>query len=273
MKAVPAMLRIKLTSAPVLCILVISPGCEKKPSAAPVVQVPCRIVIVLKPGENVGGVNNIGCRLSEQQVLDYMQALNSYGPRYGHNVQFVHNPPEVWESTNLTVRPHSLIAWWSLDMNPNSQTNDPLYDDTKINIYFVGDVRDPNAPQATYNGNTTDALNATECPNLPLRAHFFIGDRAWLNNGQPLLAPGDRVLEHEMCHFLIRQYGARPPLVVNQIPVCPALPAEGTRGYDATEHDPGSSHLMRPSTPHGDISTQDAKECSTRVINNLFLLP
>lgn len=256
----------------VFCLLT---ACERKSSTPPATTVNVRCVLVLNPNDTPGGANNIGCRLSWTQVMNYMQALNNYGARYGNNASFVYNTTqEVWQSTNLNQRPYSLIDWWSLDVNPNSTTNDPNYDDTKIQIYFVGDIRDPNAP-GTYNANTTDPLDGTECTNLTQRPHIFSSDRAFLNNGQPYVALADRCLEHEMCHFLIRQKGPRPPYSIGPIPVCPAFPAQGQGRYDVVEHDANANatHLMRRPTPHGQIAAIDTTETSGRVNNHQYLLP
>lgn len=244
-------------------------GCDKTETQVPAAVVNCNIVVVLALGDTLGNRSNQGCRLTAQEVREYMNGLNVFAQNYGRNVQFIWNDPPfefVWPApiSDPMIRGLNIGLFWGHALQPSGVIQYPYYDASKINIYFVGDLRNQNNPTSVVNGNTQDPADAywsMQGGGYPLRSHITISDRAFPPpfNGQVTVNLSEHVLEHEMCHFLIRRRAGLP----------------GQSGYTVEEHDPnsGATHLMCASTPHGMITAADAQHCSQKLFGNAYLTP
>lgn len=248
-----------LIIVPVLGILL--PGaCEKKPSEPPPqITIPCNVVIVLKGGfDGVGIRTNVGCRLTFDEVRSYMEQLNKKASFYGANVRLAYNdPPLVWPNLSWDNRPERFIDWLQFSMDITNNLSINRFDPNKINIYFTGTFYfdDPSADKN--NGNTIDPSGTMIFGGgINIRPHIMISDRGYNLGGFPppdgvRVVLSDFVLEHEICHFLIRQQQGVNP----------------NARYDGAEHDatPGATHLMKRAVPHGAVSTADFKEAKARI--------
>ncbi len=250
-------LMVRLCHALPILLIALTGGCGKTSTSTPPNVVKCRVVIALKPGETVGDISNNGCRLNEAEVREYMSFLNQRAAQFGTGVAFDYNDTvEIWDSsaTAFSDRPYSMIEWLDFQLNGLSPDRDQGYDVQAINIYFGGWVEMPgvgNQPK----GFTVDPAAVGNSAVFP---HIFISDRAFHSNpGGITVSVDDRVLEHEMGHFLLRQ-----------------MQNQGGR-YDQGEHDPNpnATHLMKTFAPHGKINNADFNECSLKVVNNRYLQP
>jgi len=204
--------------------------------------------------------NNIGCRLTEDEIGNYMLWLFAYSHRFSDRpLVFEYLPtPSVYRSQNITGRPYSIANWLALDVNNNVDPllNDPNYDPTRINIYFVGDIFQPLDPSGTHIlGFTFDPLART-LSNDTVRSHIFISDRDFDGSGV-IVNCDDLVLEHEFCHFLLRK---------NNI-----------GGYNVDEHDPTENpsvpHLMTINPTGATVLDDDFQKTRIRIVNGTYLLP
>jgi hypothetical protein len=145
--------------------------------------------------------------------------------------------------TNMYWDLDDMLPWFGCDARHRSmlmffaselQEGAPYYMPNYLNIYFHGNMRFNQEGQQcgyfTVVGNTVDPGDA-----IPeIRAHILINDRAGiLPNSPGIFQSGDRVLQHELAHWFLRQRSS-----------------QGGR-YDESEHTNDSSLLMRGNMPHG----------------------
>lgn len=251
----------------VACALLVLPvvGCKRGTTHPVVPTAPINVIVVLKTGEQIGGANNRGCRLTRAQMTEYLDNLNTFCrahwqfqisfPGQGNQVN-----PVVFEDQNLILldlpgQPGARrypIDIWLLAALPTA-VNLGLWDINEVNIFFTGNVQvDINQPSNT-RANTVDPSDA----QAQVVRHLFINDLGFVN-GNAQVIPGWHVLEHEFCHYLIRQKSTQ------------------NGRYTSTEHtfNPNANQLMRPTTAHPAVVVpQDAQEVMQRARAGLWNAP
>lgn len=240
-------------------------GCKKSTTAATVQIVDVNVVVVLSPGEQIGGSANRGCRLTLVQITDHLKSLNSFAKaHWGFQIRYsVDNndlvDPATFEDAELTAadlplsgtsaRRFGLTVWLIISLATAAEIPE-LHVDGKVNIYFTGNIiTDPLKPRGT-GGNTVDPKDATqpipECPTCPpVKRHILVNDLAFDDPGPGTTHLDWNTLPHEFSHYLLRERN----------------PMNGGR-YDAREHAPkDSGQLMQRNSPHPPVTVRaDAEE-------------
>ena len=115
-------------------------ACRKEePPPEQVYNIPVRIVVVLRSGEQIGNPSNAGCRLTLAQIDSYLVALNKFAPEYGAKIVFQYDPP-IEFGINGLPRTYPYTFWVRDVMNYGGVIQDTNWDETKINFYFTGNI-------------------------------------------------------------------------------------------------------------------------------------
>lgn len=246
-----------------LCLVLVASmllcGCkeDQKSTVAPVLPtVQINPIVVLKPGEQIGGSSNRGCRLTKAQMTDHLNNLNNFAKQHwkfqiSFPVQGSQVNPQSFEDTQLVqadlpgnpgARRFPALIWLMASLP--TANNLGLWDSNRVNVFFTGNVQvDFQFPTET-RANTVDPSDAQG----QVVRHIYINDFGFVT-GSANTNLTWHVLPHELCHYLIRQKAT-----------------QGGR-YDTNEHAGANvNQLMKPKTPHPAIVvTADAKEVITRV--------
>lgn len=256
---------IRRTVAWSLLLLLAFVACKKDTTQPTMPTIPVNPIVVLKPGEQIGGSENRGCRLTKAQMTQYLDDLNKFCKEHWHfqisfPVQGSQVAPLEFEDQQLIAadlpfgpgaRKFPFPIWIGLSLP--TANNIGLWDSQKINIFFTGNVQEDYEQPTQTRANTVDPSDAQG----QVVRHIFINDLGFVD-GSAQVHPGWHVLEHELCHYLIRQKST-----------------QGGR-YNSKEHtfNASANQLMKPSTPHpGIVIPQDAVEVKQRVTAGLWNAP
>lgn len=230
------------------------PSLQQPPVIAAAASIPIRVIAVLGPGETLGNPTNYGCRLSDDQIKEYIDELNTYSAtnmallsdgkplRLAFQNRLTGGQFVKWEIAHLVTLQDQCLdelpftgtgicgydprIYDILDFTANViLTGDTGYDVTAINIYFAGNVVVPGSQPA---GHTLDPKGAQSLPAGLERPAIVINDLGFDTASQPGMIIKSRItLEHEICHYLLRR--------------------DNTPGYDDKEHttDTTAQNIMR----------------------------
>jgi hypothetical protein len=205
---------------------------------------------VLETGDIPGDNFNIGCRLTNAHIQDYISELQWRSSIYGNNTRFIWNgsifniPDVLLPNSVVADRTQSELFIVSPD-NPMWQSI--FFDDNAVNIYFVGNIQvggDTNGTRyaATLDPGVPGAFDANSYP-----AFIYVNDGGreadfgfFSSQHTPQVYMGLHILEHEMTHYLDRvqnrTFGTGP----------------GSRTYDSNGHiDQSANNILRAFAPFG----------------------
>ncbi len=156
------------------------------------------------PNEVIGRRQNAGCRLTSQELMNHIGDLQADASFFGNGTTF------PWDGQFNIVNFSNLIIF---DTNGNRRRNGDQFEEEvfgaqnkwtagHVNVYFCGAI-DPD------NDSTNDPGNIP-APGFNRDPQFFPRPYIVINDGGPWNAAGwsahadDRILEHEMTHFMGR---------------------------------------------------------------------
>jgi len=204
-----------------------------------------RVWVVLHPSDPfVGNADNIGSRLTREEITDIVDSLRDNADLYGINVTFIWNGGITMirdQQLPLVGRTQSVAFWDSPDFLIYQSG---FFEPNAVNIYFVGNVQpNPTDPDAVIalTGDPKFADPRDIPPSILMNDGGFESFLGFNPDFTPQLVQSYFVLEHEMAHFLARfcapnndTFGMAPNI----------------RVYDEGEHaPPGSNNLLRPGGP------------------------
>ncbi len=173
-------------------------------------QIQLHVYIMVHSNDTVGFRNNVGCRLSENEVNAVVNKMIDHQAIYGTGTKFLYDAATDLQIFSWNWQGTSQHRWFGQDVM-GLVLEAGYWDPNAINIYFVGyDTGD--APQSVVYGLTTDPAGT----GLPITAPIIvINDGGYVSgdgfativgnfedNPQRLLDAN--TLSHEMAHYLGR---------------------------------------------------------------------
>lgn len=260
----------------------VSCDCGKSTKKQLIGNVKINPIVHLKPGEQIGGQNNQGCRLSVVQMSTYLINLDAFcRENWSFSISYpgqdTQNPAQSvvvpvvyadevfqeWEGeVNIRNMPHDVFGFRVKASVPLG-----IWQGGHVNLYFTGNVlQDMGDPDDT-NAHTRDPADATKQTTYGFLVppHIYLNDRGW-EDGPSEVLPDYYVLEHEFAHFLLRQ------MQVQQVGGG-APPTSGR--YNEYEHAPEEAdQLIEVGAPHPpEVVDIDSKEIKARVEQELMYSP
>jgi hypothetical protein len=247
MKDTNGILRVHLLAMVTFVIV----GCSQQPKPTPQAAaqpgapygIPLRVIRVLDNYDSVGSQNNKGCRLTNDQIMDYLAQAESFYDRSCH-VELLWNGSIVdlcWDLNDMnwagcSARNGRTVDWlWLRELQ---YAYGYEYTPYLLNIFFHGNPKVKTYPESTcgnstINGNTVDPADEAWYPGTQTTVwkHILINDRGGVS-GQGAWVSADGVVEHELGHWFLRQKSW-----------------QGGR-YDDYEHCWPCNLLMRAHPPH-----------------------
>lgn len=246
------LIRTRMIGSIAAVLLLFEMGCQRSTPQQPMPAIPLKVWVILNTQatdvfDESGFEENQGCRLSRQDITDYIQALRNNRHVYGPNFQF------TWDETIEVVR--SQFIPLDLPFQPTERRTNAgqamqylimvqgKWRLLHINIYFAGWMTPDPSSDLMQNGLTIDPSQLG-----PQAANIVINDRGWNSSWGSLVVLPEHAFEHEMAHFLLRRGGVPP--------------------YDAGEHVPnGSDNILDEGAPHPLIvPTSEQQEIGSRIL-------
>lgn len=231
--------------------------------------VPLKVRAIVGPADEPGQRDNVGCRLTAQEIGEQIRGLQNHRYLFGTNVTF------EWDQQV------EFLTWADLSpFQPRTQDDAEFEQDVVevvwssgfINIYFVGNVQPNTSIPAGGIAFTRDPLQGQQAfganPYIQINDGGVDRPDGFLPGYTPAHIVGYHVLEHEMAHFLGR-FGNM---------------TFGTITYNDDEHAPNNSNtILRgggvpPASPlwlPGDFDNlaTESGQIWTRVLNGTWGSP
>lgn len=212
-------------SAVICCLSWLASGCERDPVNPGTGQIDIAVWRVLATGEQPGLVWNDGCRLTDSDILAYIEQLE-------HNV-FIFGGGEFYLVYLDDIVDPGLLPFQSRTRKTTEFyqaviTRPENWLDDAINIYFVGNVQPTLSLHTEQWAESVDPADTV--PNEPW-PYILVNDGGWNRPDgfadDPARFRAFHILEHEMTHFLAR-FGTQQWFGGQYLPY---------RTYDENEHD------------------------------------
>lgn len=194
-----------------LSMLVLSIGCSRKPTIAPVLAfpIPVQVFVHLGPDEQIGDPTNAGCRLTTEEITDLVKHMLSqqttvFGP-HSNMVWGADSPITVFRDPTLnnviSDRETYTVGSFNTALQYAQQLGIPGPPiRTALNIYFTGNIVNGRWP---FPPEDVEGFAVPPCDADPslMPGYVFLNDGdipgGWSANGLKLL----NVLLHEVGHF------------------------------------------------------------------------
>lgn len=243
----------------IVAALLLPAGCRRSVPQSTTATVPLKVWVILNvQGSDVfdqsGHEDNMGCRLTLEDITDYIDALKNNSHIYGPNIQF------SWDGIPVPVRsphvPFDFIVGNSdrrADIDMVMQELFQVQDEWTpgfLNIYFGGWMTFDVHSEIRIHGFTVDPAGG----GFPA-GHIIINDLGFDSSFQWQVLLDDHLLEHEMAHFLLRR--------------------ANTGHYDPFEHVVnGSDNILDQFRPHPlKLPGAEQQESGDRIRNGTWNAP
>lgn len=271
-------------SISIALLVLCSHGCRQEmPPPSPVApgtrQVPLKVWVVLgaHTSEAIGRNQNAGCRLTSGEIGDYVLELQNHAAFFCNGASF------PWDGSLSIVNFSGLLpSPLASSRRRNSQQfeeeilfSQNRWTNNHINVYFCG----------AFNGNPNEsppdsalaehAFTADPAaPGIGGRPYIVINDGGYYGNlpHVHLARPDERILEHEMAHFLGRFKNMSFPYQINGATV--------HLSYDGSEHVPDTPQnrlhniLVDGGSPYAlRIGPIESAQMRSRIIQGTWLIP
>ena len=187
-------------------------------------NVPITAWVVLGPMENVGTRDNRGCRLTVEEIGDFLTQLKANERIFGANTNFV-LPENLLGVVDYRLATENRPHWFNY-FQDNILAN--YWESGHLNVYFAGAYQTPPPIGLPL------AMNCDPADNPPFGRTFILmndggfTEGSWFRSGfSPAEVLSYYVFEHEVAHFLLRRDNFPP--------------------YDSGEHIPCPDPDNRPS--------------------------